>query len=162
MDGTIRTKSFVGDRDAFFRTFWHAGYWVRVPILLAVLAPLAFLIAGPAWFATWSGFALVILFFVGVRYVYLRRAIYSKANAAFYDAPRTWEITEEGVYARVSDGAEVRSPWFYYARALRGRGGTFLRRKEGTASYVPDDAFESPADLDRFLGILREKGLLRR
>lgn len=165
MEGTILTHTYTINPKAYFRSFWLRWYWVRLPFVVALYAAFALFVASTSdaatGFAVFLGFLGFTALMIGVRYGFLRRSFVSPMNVRILSDPRTTEFSHQAIHTRTAGGIDSRIPWAYVLRASR-RGEFTLLFLAPTYFYaIPDSAFRSNIDRERFRGLIVEKGLFR-
>ena len=163
LDGTIRTKSFTLDRDAYLKAIWGRGLRPRliaVVIMILIYAGLA------AWFGgVWAavgaivGGAVVLPILLGIRYLVTRRKFRSRDLAVLFDDPRTMLFAYDGVMTRTQGGIESRVPWTQIKKIERRSGFMLLLITKDQFLVIPENAFATEGDRRALDDLMRAREL---
>lgn len=143
---------------------WSRNLWRAVAIIgtvCVVALALASLVYGTAPLT--GGLPVVAIYLsliVLLRYLMVRRNVFSPASRLTFGDPRVMEISEQFLYYESDGGIQSRLPWPYVVKAERRGSFTLLFLNKINHLVLPDDAFETAADRQAVWALLRQRGLL--
>ena len=164
VNGPIQTTRFTVDRSAYFRTMYGYNLWRPLAFLLLWVAlaiiGLSILIGPAATIGGGIGLAIGLLLNFIVRFFRMRRNVYSPDSSKVYDDPRTMSFSQVGVHLISEGGVESQMPWSHIVKTVRRGGFTLLFIGKIVHLIVPDSAFASPADHEKFMDLLKLQKLV--
>jgi len=154
----IQTRPYEVDRRAYVAVIWKRRFFAGLVPLLIIGAITDALIAIGANQATIVALVAATLLTIAIlyparRYFSARRMASSPKNRAMFSA-RTIFLSDVDIYTVHSDGGESRIPWTSIQFAERRKNFSLLFISTLLCLPIPDDAFLTEADRERFFALV--------
>ena len=160
MSDPIITRQFEVDRDDYCRALWARGLGRRLIIAAAICVAICLIeFSISDLMALASALTLVTLLplLAGIRWMMARHNVRNPKNSSSFEA-KTMEFTDIGFHLRTKGGVESSVPWTYILHAERRAVFTLLFSGSILHYAIPDSAFTTADERQRFFRLLSSLG----